>query len=330
MTDGDVPDEGPADDDSGAFRSLAERSRERVSAGQARATELFEKYHDRPLLDVGSRMYHRDRESAGAIVGSALAFRLFLFFVPLILFVVGMFGFIASWADPDDVSEAVGVTGVFAEQIKTALSQPNSTRWIAILAGLIGLMWTGRTLSKVLVTAACLTWRLPITSKAQMRVVGAIVGLIVGIGLAATIVNRIRVAAGIGVAGLSLVAAFAVYVAAWVALSALLPRATKDPSALLPGAVLVAATIIAMQGISQLYLPTQLGHASELYGAIGSTIVTLGWFFFAGRAMVLSLSLDAVIYERFGSISHFVFALPVVRVLPRKSKWIRDFFDLEQ
>jgi hypothetical protein len=36
-----------------------------------------------------------------------------------------------------------------------------------------------------------------------------------------------------------------------------------------------------------------------------------------------------VIYERFGSISQFVFGLPVVRILPRKSAWIRRFFDLD-
>ena len=94
-------------------------------------------------------------------------------------------------------------------------------------------------------------------------------------------------------------------------MSMLLPRATQDPGALLPGAVLVAATLVGMQAISQLYLPNQLGQASQLYGAIGTTVVTLGWFFFVGRAMVLGMSLDAVIYERFGSISQFVFSLPV-------------------
>ena len=94
--------------------------------------------------------------------------------------------------------------------------------------------------------------------------------------------------------------------------------------------MLVAATLAGMQAVSQLYLPNQLGQASQLYGAIGTTIVTLGWFFFVGRAMVLGMSLDAVIYERFGSISQFVFSLPGVRVLPRKSQWIREFFDLQQ
>lgn len=56
--------------------------------------------------------------------------------------------------------------------------------------------------------------------------------------------------------------------------------------------------------------------------------MTLGWFFVLGRSMVLSMSLNAVVHERFGSISRSVFSLPVARLLPGKSKWIRRFFDL--
>lgn len=43
-------------------------------------------------MDLALRWYERDREAAGTVVGSALAFRLFLFFIPLLLFVVGLTG----------------------------------------------------------------------------------------------------------------------------------------------------------------------------------------------------------------------------------------------
>ena len=109
----------------------------------------------------------------------------------------------------------------------------------------------------------------------------------------------------------------------------MLPRATNDPGALLPGAVLMGATLAAMQAISQLYLPDRFGRASEMYGAIGTTVVTLGWFFFIGRAFVARLALDAVIHERFGSISRFVFALPLLRLIPRHSTLVRRIFDLD-
>ena len=285
------------------MRALVDRSRERVAVEQARVGELIVRYHDRPLLDVSLRMYQRDREAAGAIVGSALAFRLFLFFVPLTLFIVGVLGFVARWFDPDDINEAAGVGGTVAAQINTAMSQPTSTRWVATLAGLVGMVWAGRSLSKVMVSASCLAWRLPVTTKASVRVIGSVVGLVAGIALVATVVNHIRLDFGVGVASLSFVAVAAIYATAWMAMSLVLPRKTRDPGALLPGAALVGVVLSGMQAVAQLYIPDKLDRASALYGALATTIVTLGWFFLLGRVMVFGMAVDAAVFERFGSVS---------------------------
>jgi uncharacterized BrkB/YihY/UPF0761 family membrane protein len=329
------PDPADASDDDGqqdgigrASRLIA-RGRRRASGERARFDRVLARHEHRLPIDVAIRIHRRDREAAGTVVGSAVAFRLFLFFVPLLLFLVGLLGFVATWVDAEDVNEQTGVTGSLARQIETALSQPDSSRWIATILGLFGMAGAGRALSKVMVSASCLAWRLPVRAKASVRVVGGIVGLIAGIGLVAVLVSRLRVEVGVAAAGLSFLAAFVLYGLAWMALSTMLPRATNDPGALLPGAMLVGLTIAGMQAVSQLYLPDRLGRASELYGAIGTTVVTLGWFFILGRAMVLGMTLNAVIHERFGTISQAVFTLPVVRILPRKSPWIRRFFDLD-
>jgi uncharacterized BrkB/YihY/UPF0761 family membrane protein len=107
-----------------------------------------------------------------------------------------------------------------------------------------------------------------------------------------------------------------------------LPKATTDPGALLPGAAIVALTLTGMQALSQLLIPGRMSRASALYGTFGATIVTLGWFFILGRAIVLGIVCNAVIYERFGTISNFVFSLPVIRVL-RRSKLVRRVFSLD-
>ena len=248
-------------------------------------------------------------------------------FVPLLLFVVGLAGFVATWVDADSVNDGASITGTLAAQIDTALSQSSGTRWVAVLLGLVGMATTGRTLSKVLVAASCLAWRLPMSSKASVRVIGAIVGLIAGIGLIAAIINRIRSGSG-SAWRVCRSSAFVLYGVAWIVLSMLLPRASTDPGpASWSGARRHHAGGHA--GGDQLYLPNRLSRASELYGTIGATIVTLGWFFILGRAMVLAMVLNGVIHERFGSISQFVFSMPVVRMLPRKSAWIRRLFDLE-
>ena len=300
----------------------------RYESGRASAEATYDKYKDRPFVDVAVRIWHRDRDSAGTLVGSAVAFRLFLFFVPMLLFFTGLLGFVADHIDRADLSNA-GISGGLASQIEVALNQPTTTRWVATLLGLFGMAWTGRSLTKALVAASCLAWQLPVRTKASPKVMGAIAGLIAGIALVATLVGRLR-DNGIAIAGMSFLVGFGFYVVAWFILSMLLPRSENtDPSALVPGAVIVAGVLTGMQAVSQIYLPGKFSHASELYGAIGITIVTLGWFFILGRVMMFSMSVDAVIYERFGSISQFVFSLPILRIIPRKSPRFRKLFGLE-
>jgi uncharacterized BrkB/YihY/UPF0761 family membrane protein len=316
--------------DEGRLDALVARARERVRAEQTRFAALLDKHENRPLVDIALRTYRRDRETAGTVVGSALAFRLFLFFVPLLVFVVGLAGFLASWVDSEDVADNVGVTGGLSEQIRSAFDQSGSTRWAAVVLGLVGIVSTGRTLSKVMVASSTLAWRLPTRTRASLKVTGGLVGLISAIGLMAALMSRLRAEFGLGVTSVSYVGVFAAYVLGWLAISMLLPRAASDPGVLVPGAALVGATLTGMQVVSQVYLPSRIGRASDLYGAVGATIVTLGWFFIAGRAMVVSMCLDAVVHERFGTISRLLFSLPVLRVLARRSARVRRLFGLDE
>jgi uncharacterized BrkB/YihY/UPF0761 family membrane protein len=310
------------------WRAFVEARKGQAAAGRSKAVAMFERHRHRPLIDLGLRLYERDRDAAGTVVSSAIAFRIFLFFVPLLLFVVGLSGFFGGAITAEHVDSA-GITGSLAVQIDAALNQPNATRWLATLTGLVGMITTGRTLSKVTTQASCLAWRLPIVKRAPVRVVGAIIGLLVGAALISAVVNRVQESVGLTVTALSFFAAVALYVLLWLAVTALLPRPTSDPGVLLPGAILVGVTIATLQAVSQLFLPDRFSHASQLYGAIGVSVVVLGWFFLAGRTMMLSLELNAVMYERFGSVSRFAFGLPVVRLLPRHWGWLRRRFNLD-
>jgi membrane protein len=281
------------------------------------------------VLDVGFRLYERDRAAAGAVTGSAVAFRLFLFFIPFLLFAVGILGFVAAHLDRTSFVSATGVTGKLAEQIETAFSQPNSTRWLATLVGLFGILTAGRTLARVLAVASALSWQIPVRPRSAIRVIGIVVGTAIGMVILAILANRLRDAAGTAVAYLSFVPIAILYTVAWALLSLTLPRATPDPSAVLPGAALFGLTLAGMEAVTQLYLPSRFEHASALYGSIGVTVVTLGWFFILGRVIVLSMTLNAVIYERIGSIAKFVFGLPVLRTLPRRSPRFARFMGLD-
>ncbi|WP_162942311.1 YhjD/YihY/BrkB family envelope integrity protein [Desertimonas flava] len=274
-------------------------------------------------------MLARDREAAGSVLGGAIAFRLFLFVVPFVLLLVGLAGFMERQLDEEQL-ESAGIAGTIAAQIDAAVTQPDSARWLAIGLGLVGMVSTGRTLSKVLAQSSCLAWRVPVRARPSARLIGTMIGLFIGVGLVAVVVNSLRLHFGVGAASASFAVAAALYAGAWMVLSGLLPHPTSDPGVLVPGGLIVGIALAGMQAVSQLYLPRRFASASQLYGALGITVVTLGWFFIAARAMVMSFVVDAVVYERFGSVSRVVFALPVLRRLPSRWPQIGRVFQLDE
>ena len=261
-------------------------------------------------------------------MSSALAFRLFLFFLPLLLLTIGVAGFASDVVDARAANRAAGLSGGLAKQVNTAFHQPGLTRWVAVLLGLWGVLVAGRSLSRVLHAASAAAWGLPPGGRARLRAVGAVAGLVCTIGLIAILINRIRESLGLGLASVSFVPALFIYAIVWLGISLFLPRGTKDPGALLPGSVLVALTITVMHAVSELYLPDRLDRASQLYGAFGTTVATLGWFFILGRAVIISMELNAVVYDQHGSVSKVAFSLPLLRTMARRSPRVRRFFDL--
>jgi uncharacterized BrkB/YihY/UPF0761 family membrane protein len=317
---------GEADRTVTPFRRLTQATQTRLSPVRQRLA----RYEHIPVIGVIAAVYRRDRESEGPVMGSAIAFRLFLFFAPLLLLVVGIAGLASGFVNARAVSRSAGIYGGLGAEISAAFHQPGFTRWIAVVFGLLGVLTAGRSLSRVLRAASTAAWRLPLAgSRTSLGAAGVVAGLICAMALIAILVNRVREDLGLGVAGLAFVPALVIYGLAWLGVSIMLPRATPDPGALLPGSLLVALTITVMHAISEFYLPDRLDRASQLYGAIGTTIVTLGWFFILGRAIVLAMELNAAIYERYGSISQVVFSLPFFRVLARKSARVRRFFGLQ-
>lgn len=270
-------------------------------------------------------LYERDRAIAGSVISSAIAFRLFLFFVPLLLLVIGIASQVAQVVDADAALDAGGIGETLRQQIRTALDQPGHTRWIAIGLGLIGTVTSGRTLCKTAVAASALAWQLPVRAVAPTRVVGSLIGLIATMGMVAAVINRIRVELGLPVVGASFAVALCIYALSWLFVFALLPRAANESGAfgvasLLPGALLVAVVTVVLQMVSQIYLPQKIAQASDLYGAFGTTVVMLGWLFALGRAIVVGMTLNAVVHDRFGSIPALLADRRPLRSLSRQER----------
>ena len=280
-----------------------------------------------PFSGVAVRVYGRDKHAAGTLLGSALALRLFLFLLPTVLFLFGVAGILGRYSNVDSSSD-VGIGGALGHEIDTAFDQGRLSPWFAVVAGIVGMATAGRSLSRALVVSSALSWQMGGNQPLRMRVVGVVVGILVGLSFTWVLVNQVRQAAGIAVASISFVGVAGVYLVLWSMLYVALPRATNDPGAALPGAAVISVVMTLLQVVTQLYLPQKISGASSMYGTFGVVVAFLGWFFIVGRVLAFTFALNAVLFEEVGSISRFVFGLPVLRVIPRRSEAFARYFDL--
>jgi hypothetical protein len=303
---------------------MSDKVARRKVAAQRRWTSTKERYE---TLSFAEALYERDRDSHASVLGSAIALRLFLFIIPANVALVGMVNLFRLGSSLSEQMEENIPTGEIAKALGD-LSW-TSALWV-FLTGAYLTLWTGRSLSRVLATAATSAWRLPATA-AKIRVL-AIVSLTgvffftIAAGGVFRRVNKIgSFPASLG-AFLGLVAVAAVV---WFIVMLTLPRVTQDPGSLLPGAAMVGLFFASLQWFMQSYLPNRVARTSDTLGDLATVVAALGNFFFIGRLMSSSFVLTAVIYERYGSISEVIFGLPLLRRIPQKSPKVRTYFALD-
>jgi membrane protein len=329
-----VPD-APVSDEPGEHpgkQGRVARLRGRGEAVVDRATDWVEARRGEVVpVDLAVEFYERDRDSFASVLGAAIALRLFLFFVPVVLLITGVIMMFAGHDGVRSLADQAGVTGNLAGQIDEATTTSKTTTWGLLLAAVWLTVWAGRSLTKVLAACSAGAWRMGgREGRATLRMAGSVTTMTFLLLITAGVMNRIKDSQGIAVITTSWVLAAVVYSVGWFLVTASLPRRTSDPGALLPGAVVVGAAISALQWFMQYYLPDKLAHTTALAGTVGASVAALGYMFLIGRVMASSLILDAVVFDRLGSVSEVVFALPVLRRIPRRFPGVARYFDLDR
>jgi uncharacterized BrkB/YihY/UPF0761 family membrane protein len=242
----------------------------------------------------------REYASGGVLIAGGLAFRFFLWLVPLGLLGAVVLSFWTS-VDEEGLSEVASEFGIGAASIQTAadaLEVSQTSRWALLVAALVLTAWFSLGVVRALVLAFSLAWRLePRRLTKPLRAIGLFNGFILLAALGPLALAWLREQIGLG--GLvGVVAALAVNTAIVVFVTSLLPHRADRWNGLLPGALLVGVGVQIMHIAVVYYFAPKLERSSELYGALGTAAAILLWLYFSARLLTFSAFLNATLWDK--------------------------------
>jgi uncharacterized BrkB/YihY/UPF0761 family membrane protein len=252
-----------------------------------------------PPVDLGFAAVERDSHIGGFLLAGAIAFRLFVFMLPIYLLALVIAGAIFAF-DPsqtEGAASSAGMSSYLAGTIDDAASTSHKSLWLLIPVTLYALASAGRSVDKALAAAHARAWDIALPKRKPHYVVFGIVGFALAILAATRMISVIRHGALVPVA---MVLGATIYFGLWLLASLALPRRREVAWwSLLPGAVLVGVGTQGLYLFNVLYLNHKIQSASAAYGALGVAASALLWLYLLGRLMVAAPVLNATIWHRY-------------------------------
>jgi uncharacterized BrkB/YihY/UPF0761 family membrane protein len=251
-------------------------------------------------VETAFRTYDRDKRVAGNVLAGAVAFRLFVYLLPLALAILTILGIVAGFdpTEPQQLATHAGLGQTLVHSVATATAASKKSLWLFIPLSLYALYSGGSGVIKVLRAIHAVAWGQPVT-KARRGVAAAFALFGVAVGLLAilALLQWIHKQAG-GFGVIPAILTTVVYIAGWLLASRALPHGDAPWQALLPGAILVGVGFEALHLVSAFYLGNKIASASETYGALGAAAAIIVWLYLFGRLMVASAMLNASAWEQ--------------------------------
>jgi uncharacterized BrkB/YihY/UPF0761 family membrane protein len=252
-----------------------------------------------PALGAARNAYLHDKNIAGKVLSSAIAYRLFLFMLPLALTLAGVLGFVSDRepSQPSDVADQLGLSAYVASSVADAAAQAEKGRWFLLVIGVVGLYTASVAAAKTILVVHALIFGVPAPSVPGPKAAGGfLVGATAMIGLSMTmrLVQTERLGRSILVELIALVAIGFLY----LAIALVLPHGGSGWATLVPGALLFSGGVVVLRLLTSLYLVHRIKTSSELYGGLGAAACILLWLYFIGRLLVMSAVLNAALAAR--------------------------------
>jgi uncharacterized BrkB/YihY/UPF0761 family membrane protein len=271
------------------MQARAERLEERAQAERRR--------HD--SVDVAFEMVDRDGEVGGGIIAGALAYRFFIWLLPLALVAVAGLGFAAESANesPEETADAAGLAGLITDSVAGAAESPN--RWYALLVGIPVLVWTTRSLLRAPNWAHRLVWADLRSAAPKATVIGTVrlLVLLLGLLLVSVLASAVRAWSG-GTGLISTLLVALPYAGIWLLSSLRLPHRDAPWKALVPGALLFGVGLEVLNIVAAYVIAPWAINKQGTYGALGAAAALLLALFFLSRLIVGAAVLNATLWER--------------------------------
>lgn len=276
------------------------RARRSAAELEGRARREFDHAKERhATVRLAAQAFESDRRRAGGLLAGGLAYRIFLWQIPLALFLVTALGLAAelSGDDPADLARKTGMTAALAGAISQAVAASDSARWWLLSLGAFLTVWAGRGVYRGVRLVSELAWDIRAPRGSALK--GSLA--VTGFGLLAVALQAFlpKISQTLGlpavvrfVLGLILASSLA------FAVLRLLPRADAPWTSLVPGAVLtgVGMRLLGL-GVST-YFAYRLEHSNDLYGALGLAVVMMLFLFLVARLFVAAQFLNATLHAR--------------------------------
>jgi membrane protein len=275
--------------------------RARVEAAGRDVNDRFEAAQIRyPWLALLIEFVRRWTSTNASVLAGHLAYRVFVFLLPLIVLLVGVLGY-ASSAGVN--LEEQGDSGLrFGEAIASTMAdtgtQARDGRLQLVILGGFAVLLAASGLVKALQLVFATAWGIsPKTGRSRLVILGRFLPGVLVI-LAAVALRRWLSRSGFVLTLGSEVLGVIINAIALLGLSWVLPRRATNPIDLLPGAIVGGIGLGALHIAALVYFPNKIERASALYGTLGIALVALLYLFLLGQAIVASALVNAVWLDR--------------------------------
>jgi uncharacterized BrkB/YihY/UPF0761 family membrane protein len=293
------PGPGPEAQDAEGSKGIRARyasARERGDAWVGRAQERFdEERRRRSWLEIVWQALVRMQRRGGPLLSGGLAYRIFLWELPMALALVSILGLFVDIGSvtPEQAAHDLGMSAALTAAVAQAVAQTDSSAWWLLLLGLWLTLWTARSAVSALRLIHRIAWNQDALPKINAFTAPVFFSVYMLVAMCAALVSGNVVAGGVVVSILGWIVVIAINFALVAFGMTLLPRAGRPWPVVLPGAVLFTVVVRGMTIASQVYFAGKLDRVDDLYGSLGIAIVMLLWLYLFAWGWVAATFINA-------------------------------------